>query len=47
MMYEYEMLLKCIFVWKNKSLTNAGEHWEMKSQIAAGDEGYAPLQTLF
>ena len=25
MMYECEMLLKCIFVWENKSLTNVGE----------------------
>ena len=47
MMYECEMLLKCIFVWENKSLTNAGEPWEMKSQTVAGDEEYAPLQTLF
>ena len=42
-----EMLLKCIFVWENKSLINDGEPWEMKSQTADGDEEYAHLQTLF
>ena len=33
-----EMLLKCIFVPENKSLTNAGETWEIKSWTASGDE---------
>ena len=37
MMYECEMLLKCIFVWENKSLTNAREPWEMKSQTTTMD----------
>ena len=41
------MLLKCIFVWEIKSLTNNGEPWEIKSWTAVGDEDYAPLQTLF
>ena len=43
----YEMLLKCIFIWENKSLTNAGDPWEIKSQTAAGDEEYAPLLECF
>ena len=47
MMYEREMLLKCIVVWENKSLTNAGEFWEVKSRIAVEDEEYVHLQTLF
>ena len=46
MMYEREMLLK-FFFRENKSLTNAGDPWEIKSRTAAGDEDYAPLQTLF
>ena len=29
MMYEREMLLKCIFVWENKSLTTAREFWNL------------------
>ena len=47
MMYECEMLLKCIFVLENKSFPNVGELWEVKSQTAVGDEEYAHLQTLF
>ena len=39
--------MKCIFVWENESLTNAGEPWEMKSQTAAVDEEHAPLWTWF
>ena len=34
----------------NKSLTNAGELWEVKCQTAVGDEEYeeyAHIQTLF
>ena len=38
-----EMLLNCIFVWENKSLTSVREFWEAKSQTAVGDEEYAPL----
>ena len=44
MMYEREMLLKCIFVWENKSLTTAREFWEAKSRTIAGDEEYMYLQ---
>ena len=43
MMYEREMLLKYIFVWKNKSLTNVGEPSEIKSWTDVGDEEYAPI----
>ena len=39
-------LLKCIFASENKSLTSAGELWEVKSRNAIGDEEYAHLQTL-
>ena len=42
-MYECEMLLKCILICENKSLTNTGEPWEMISQTAVVDEEYAPL----
>ena len=41
------MLLKCIFVLENKSLTSVVELWEVKSQNAGGDEEYVYLQTLF
>ena len=47
MMCECEILLKYIFVLENKSSTNAGEIWEIKSRTVVGDEEYAPLQTLF
>ena len=41
-----EMLLECIFVLENKSLTSVGEFWEAESRIVVGDEEYAHLQTL-
>ena len=47
MMYECEILLKCIFVWENKSLTTSGEFWEAKSQTIVVDEEYASIWTLF
>ena len=43
MMYECEMLLKCIFVQENKSLTTAGEIWEAKFHTTVGDEEYVYL----
>ena len=44
MMYEREMLLKCIIVWENKSLTTGREFWEVKSRTIVGEEEYAYLQ---
>ena len=44
MMCEWVMLLKCIYVWENKSLTTAGEFWEAKSLTTTGDEEYVYLQ---
>ena len=35
-----------MFVRENKSLTAAEEFWEVKSQIAVGDEEYTYLQNL-
>ena len=40
------MLLECIFVLENKSLTNVGEFWEVESRMTIGDENYAHLQTF-
>ena len=41
-----KMLLECILVLENTSLTNVGEFWEAESRIAVRDEEYAYLQTL-
>ena len=42
-----EILMNVFFILENKSLTNVGEFWEVKSWTAVGDEEYAHLQTLF
>ena len=41
------MVIEMYLCLENKSLTNVGEFWEVKSWIVVGDEEYVYLHTLF